>query len=249
MGLQMKNIVTAAVATVALALSSAAAANSFQNGGFEATTHGPGQLGYNTDATGWYTSGYNFLYASGTADTSSAAIGQYGINPLWGPHNGSNNGLAASSQNGGNFVAADGDFSVGAISQDISGLTIGHVYAVGFDYAYSQQEGYDGDTVQSWSVTLGDSASQGTSPYTLASHGFSGWMRQTFSFTADATTETLSFLAQGNLPVPPFALLDGVTFSQEGVVPEPAAWMTMVLGLGALGALARRRRAMRPAMA
>jgi hypothetical protein len=40
--------------------------------------------------------------------------------------------------------------------------------------------------------------------------------------------------------VPPFALLDGVTFSQDAV-PEPATWAMMLLGFASLGFVGYRR--------
>jgi hypothetical protein len=40
---------------------------------------------------------------------------------------------------------------------------------------------------------------------------------------------------------PPFALIDNV---QLFAVPEPASWALMILGVGAVGAIARRRRAL-----
>ena len=64
------------------------------NGSFETTTNGTGQLGYNTNATGWTNvvnggvDGYNFLFAPGTADTTGAT-GVDGNIKLWGPGDGS----------------------------------------------------------------------------------------------------------------------------------------------------------------
>jgi hypothetical protein len=115
------------------------------NGGFESTTNGAGQLGFNTNAADWTVAagGYDFIFASGAADTTGA-IGQYGALYLWGPNNGSANGMPASSPVGGNYVAADGAYDVGAISQTINGLTAGQ--------------------------------------------------HQTFNFTADGTSDVLSFL-------------------------------------------------------
>jgi hypothetical protein len=78
----------------------AQATNLVLNGSFENSTGG-GQLGYNTTATGWATSGYNFLFASGSADTTGE-VGTYGALKLYGPGDGSANGLPASSPDGGN---------------------------------------------------------------------------------------------------------------------------------------------------
>lgn len=229
-----------AILAVTALVASPALANSFTNGGFEMLTSGPGQLGYNTDATGWTTTGYNFVYAPGTADTAAAAYGQYGYNGLWGPNNGSSNGLTAASPSGGNFLAADGDFKTAPISQVITGLQVGHTYTIGYDYAYAQQSGFDGATVQHWSSSFGG-VTNTLADYSLPSHGFSGWSHATYTAMATSATETLSFLAYGNLPVPPFALLDGVTVSGE--VPEPATWALILVGFGIVGFAARRRRA------
>jgi hypothetical protein len=70
---------------------------------------------------------------------------------------------------------------------------------------------------------------------------FSGWLPVNLTFTANSTSELLSFLAvgtpSGNLP--PFALLDGVSLT---AVPEPSTWAMMLLGFGGLGYAAYRRR-------
>jgi hypothetical protein len=228
----------AALASVFALGVSAQAAPSFTNGGFESNT-GAGQVGYNTSVTGWSVSGgYTFLFAAGTADTSGAD-GQYGALSLWGPGNGATNGLPAASPQGGYFIAQDTDFQQAPITQTITGLTAGHDYTVGFDWAGAQQSGFMGPTMEQWQVSLG-SQTQATSVIDLPYQGFSGWMHQTFTFTAGDSTEVLSFLGGGSPGNPPFALLDGVTFS---AVPEPATWAMMILGLAGLGALSRRQRA------
>jgi hypothetical protein len=64
---------SARIRHLALALvlfASGAKANLLTNGNFSSTTNGGGQLGYNTTATGWSTTGYNFLFTSGSADTT-----------------------------------------------------------------------------------------------------------------------------------------------------------------------------------
>ncbi len=133
-----KKVVVLVIVAIAppLDMPSAARAGLVINGGFESTTNGPGQFNYQTQLTDW-TSGsiaYNYIYASGTADTTGSP-GRFGNIRLWGPNNGSANGLPASSPDGGNFVAADGAVGQYPISQTISGLIVGDTYTVGFWWA------------------------------------------------------------------------------------------------------------------
>lgn len=226
-------------ALAAASIAPARATSLVTNGGFETTTAGAGQLGYKTNATGWSTTGYNFLFATGTADTTGAN-GQYGGLTLWGPNNGSANGLPASSPTGGNFIGADGAFLVAPITQLISGLTIGSHYDVGFDWAGVQQSGFNGATTERWIVGL-DAESHSTAAVNDADHGFTGWVHQTLTFTATAASETLSFLAVGTPDgKPPFSLLDGVTLNATAV-PEPASLAVLTVGL--IGVAWRRRKA------
>jgi hypothetical protein len=234
---------------LALALSTfatSAKAELVTNGGFESTTNGTGQLGFNTDVTGWSVAppdgSYAFVFAPGTADTSGAATQFGGDNlQLWGPGNDSpnNNGLGVS-PDGGNYVALDGAFHPGPISQTINGLTAGHQYTLSFYWAAAQQFTFTGDTTEQFQVSLGGDT-QTTAIITDASHGFSGWQQQTFTFTADASSDVLSFLALGTPSgVPPFALLDGV--SLNAATPEVGSWvmtftiLAFVLALGRLRA-------------
>jgi hypothetical protein len=191
--------------------------------------------------TGWTTTGYNFVYTPGSADTTEA-LGQWGKVGLWGPGNGSNNGLPASSPSGGNFVAMDGGSGQGALVQTITGLTPGKASEVSFWWAGAQQFGYTGGTTEQFQVSLG-ATSQLTPVLHNASHGFTGWKHEVMTFIPTSSTELLSFFAIGTPSgVPPFSLLDGVSVS--GAAPEPATWaLGSVFLLGFAGLLWRKRRA------
>ena len=253
-----KKMPVIAIPAIALACGTCgvAQANLVLNGGFESTTDfngntdvGIGQMGFNINATDWTdgpaigntTDGYNFLFAPGTADTTFATS-QYGAHDLglWGPNDGSANGLPATSPDGGNFVAADGDYGQGPISQTISGLTSGDTYVISFDWAAAQQQGFTGPSTEQWQVSFG-SQTQSTAIVGIPSEGFSGWMSQSFSFTADGSSDVLSFLALGTPSgVPTFALLDGVSASS---VPLPTALSLGFVSMIGLAAARMRKHA------
>ena len=218
----------------------AQASNLVTNGGFETTTNGPNfQFDNNTTATGWTSSGYNFIFAPGAADTTGAT-GQFGNLQLWGPNNGSANGLPATSPAGGNYVAADGAFEVAPIQQTINGLNPGASYTVSFWWGGAQQSGFTGATTEQWQVSLG-SQTQSTVVLDNANHGFTGWKQQSFTYTATSASEVLSFLAVGTpAGVPPFSVLDGVTLN--AATPEPGT-LSLVFGglLGGLGFVRSRK--------
>src|SRR5579871_1461821 len=220
---------------------SAQALNLITNGSFEQTTNGPNlQFDLLTQATGWSsptTAGgdaYNFIFSPGAADTAGAN-GQYGNLQLWGPNNGSNNGLPATSPDGGNYVAADGAFQTAPITQVVNGLTPGADYTVSFYWAGAQQSGFSGATTEKWQVSLG-AQTQSTPILDNADHGFTGWQLASFTYTATQASEVLSFLAAGTPDgEPPFSLLDGVSMS---AAPEPGTAGLLVGGLlCALGAI------------
>jgi hypothetical protein len=149
------------------------------------------------------------------------------------------------SPDGGNFLAGDADSTYSeAISQTISGLTIGTHYTLQFYQAGAQQAGFAGSTFDQWQVTFGTSK-QDSTLMNVPAEGLIGWMSQTMTFTATATSETLQFLAVGG-PTgdPPMALLDGVSLV---AVPEPASIALMSVGAVGLAGL-RRIRATRSAI-
>ena len=211
-----------------------------------------------TTVSGWNANGgYNFLFYPGTADLTGANQGSgytancyYGKGCgsnlyIWGPNTGGvgkgpQNGMPSTDPGGGNFIAMDGDYNTHPMTQTITGLTKGTVYALSFYYAFAQQAGYTGATMQNLTASLGTS-SQSVGVYNLPSEGFSGWQYETFYFEATSNTgsEVLSFLASANVQLPPFALLADVSMV---AAPEPATWGMLAVGLaGVLGAARMRR--------
>ena len=254
-----------------IALAWNAAANFVQNGNFTSVSYSGtlalttlyGQFGTGTGSTltvaNWATSGYNFVYAPGTVDVGTSGSGAntgkpneapgqynapngYGNTYMWGPNNGSANGFPSTDPAGGNFIAADGVYEQGAITQTINGLTVGKVYQLKFYWGGAQQQSFTGPTTEWWQVTLGANTYT-TGTVSLVTEGFSGWAQQSYFFTASASSETLSFLAGGTPSgEPPFSLLGGVDI--EGV-PESSNWMVFA-GFGTVcivfESVRRRRR-------
>ena len=201
--------------------------------------------------TGWTNDGYSFLFNAGTADTTGAYNSEYNQTfKLYGPGNGVANGLTASSPTGGNFLASDGVYQTGAISQTISGLTVGYAYTLSFNWAAGQQAGYPGDTTDSWGVTFGGQTYSTPTVSLLGGEkpggGFAPWRQAVFTFVPTSATQTLSFLAAGTPPngSPPFALLDSVSLT---ATPEPATWAIMAVGLLGVSLVCRRSRRRLPA--
>jgi hypothetical protein len=255
-------IVTAALGSLGLAplLSTGAqAANLVQNGGFEQNTL-PSPLNpanasgaeidsnwnYNGDLTDWSSTGgntYNVLFFGNVAAAKSinpdtrftASEPQY-----------LDANFNALSPNGGAFMGLDGDPAAnGSLDQTITGLTVGKTYDLSFYWAGIELFNRTGYQSIQLTGSLGGDAFFTPAYLNSAPAGqpgsFSGWSLANFTFTANATSEVLSFLAVGtpggNLP--PFALLDGVSLT---AVPEPSTWAMMLLGFGGLGYAAFRRR-------
>ena len=200
-------------------------------------------------------SNYNFIYGPGDADGVGALTKITPLDSVSPPPDSSSNntrlilyfstnspGLAGtsalplSSPNGGNYLALDGSFEVGPVSQQLNGLTIGNQYDRSFYWAAAQQKGYDAANglTELLKVSLGGQ-SISTAQIAYAQYTSKDWRKVTMTFTADAVNPVLSFLSVGTPDgLPPFALLDGVSLK---AVPEPSAAL-----LGALGALALLRR-------
>jgi hypothetical protein len=139
-------------------------------------------------------------------------------------------------------VALDGDPTVGgggSISQTLTGLTIGTNYLLTFSWATGQLQSRSGATTDNVLATLGSQSFQ-TATVADPSQSSTPWLTQTFLYKATATTETLSFLAQGTpTGLPPMVALDGVSLV---AAPEPASIGLFATALGVLGFFYRRQR-------
>jgi hypothetical protein len=203
------NLKHALVGLSALLLSAiaapAGAVNLVTNGSFEQTSLSTSGFVTNSDLTGWTTtSGYTFEVFPGTETTG---IGN-GVKLYPGA-----GGSIPTSPDGFKYIASDGGYLTGTLSQTINGLVIGQQYAVSFYQAGAQQQGYDGSTTDKWLVSLGGQQ-QSSSLINNPSHGFTGWQAQSLIFTATSTSEVLGFMSVGTpTGVPPFALLDGVSMT------------------------------------
>jgi len=254
MNTKIKKTAAIALGAIAFGLAQQLPAQSVANGNFSANG-GSGQIGYNTTLSSWTTvsGSYSFLFNSSTLDSAApfnttGALGDSGYVTMTGPGNGTANGLALSPA-GGWVLGVDADYeNQGGISQSITGLTMGKEYAVSFYWGGVEQFGFSGVTSEGWNVSLGGGTPQSVDDGSLASGAFSGWNLATLDFTANAGTETLSFLAEGTggSGLPPFSLLDGVSISQVTTAPD-AASTAVLLGLAtsAMGIAARFRRARR----
>jgi hypothetical protein len=142
---------------------------------------------------------------------------------------------------GGAFVVLDGDVAARAsLQQMITGLVVGKVYTLSFDWATVQYRTRTGATTEKIQVNFGGDTFT-TTTINNPSHGAKGWFTVTHKFKATSTSELLSFLSIGTpVGLPPAAALDGV--SLVGTVPEPASWAMMIIGFFGLGAMLRRRR-------
>jgi choice-of-anchor C domain-containing protein len=135
------------------------------------------------------------------------------------------------------FPAQSGTRSVELTGKDLGGLqqtfdvVDGQQYRVSF---YTTSE-FDGDRRLRGMVQSG---------VNLVSQDFvaenSGWVLQTFSFIADGTSATLTFLSLVNRQNRFNAAIDNVTIA---AVPVPVAFPLMAFALGALGVMGMRRRA------
>ena len=250
----------------ALAGRAEAGPNLVQNGDFSqttgalqtlnTTTFSGGEIDdnyiYSGDLTSWsspntapYQGAYNLYYFGLANDKTTNADARFNENGQF-----LNANFTGNSPDGGAFMALDGDPNfTGPLEQTINGLTIGRTYELSYWAGGELADRTNFQTVQP-TGSFG-SSTFATPVYTNANQSppnpantpgsFSGWMLETFYFTATQTSETLSFLANGTpaANLPPFALLDGVSVTD---VPEPSTWAMMLVGFAGLGYAAYRRR-------
>ena len=148
------------------------------------------------------------------------------------------------SPNGGAYVMFDADPTYGStLSQTVSGLIVGKFYKLSFYQAADHQSTFTGATNLSFSATLGTQKLTAASPNPTTVDA--AWQFVYLIFTASATTETLTFSANGPTGGPPILLLDGVSLTQ---VPEPAEWTLVAIGglLLFLGTKLKKRRPVTP---
>jgi hypothetical protein len=188
--------------------------------------------------------GYNFIIKDGTNLTTVGMAQQgnapYGSTPLYG------NQSINSADGSGWYIAADGWFGNASISQTLNNLTVGQKYTVSFFQGHGQQVGYVGDETMTWQVGFGNSTQNSAVMNVLSAQPVQAWTPQSMTFTADNTTQVLSFLASGTKDVPPFALLSGVSVeavADPTAVPEPADYLGTLVGMGVVAAAIKSRRA------
>ena len=237
------------VFSLGLAISAHADLNLVLNGNFTSfTTTGPGvgnseKLAANT-LSDWVNNtqiptayegngglGYNYVY---TPDAGGNFNYSGGAKEMWNASNGGVDGFGQIPGYTGNIIGLDGAYQQGALTQTITGLTPGDIYHVDFDYAGAQQYTFTGNTTEALKVDLGNSPAQTTPVLHNQSHGFTGWYGETMTFTADSTSEVLSFLAVGTPDgEPPFSFLGDVSIV---TAPEPSSVIGGSLVVLALGA-------------
>jgi hypothetical protein len=190
--------------------------------------------------------------------------------------NGNNLSFAGGPAGSYNFVYTDtgAGYQSWAITQTIGGLVSGDKYTLTFLANFFTENNPAGDTAR-WNVNLGGSLNafttnpvshqgsyyagftggdtvstpatavpQGAGGYGVANG--TGWVEETLTLTASGATQALTFIGTGEGD-PPFAAITDISLTAASGTPEPATWFMLLTGFGCLGAILRRRRALRPA--
>lgn len=209
----------------ALGMVSGAQASPFMNGSFELSSAGdPGAF---TTLTAGNTSITGWVVGGTTIDY----IGSY-------------------------WVAADGSRSldlnglgVGSISQTFDTVA-GQTYRVSFAMAGNPAGGPQFKTLASATNTT----VYIPPPFDITGHTLAdlGWVTQSFTFVANASSETLTFasltFAPSGNPTYPFAFGPALDNVAVAPIPEASTWAMMILGFLGVGLMAYRRKAPTPGL-
>jgi len=129
--------------------------------------------------------------------------------------------------------------NVGGFTQNVGGLQVGATYTLTF-YSMTNHDAFDEAARQDWIVSFGNATLTGQQTHFT---GYSDWVQSTLVFTAQATAQALTFVAE-YLPgsYPEMLNIDGIALTKTAApVPEPAQGALLLGGLLAIGADARRR--------
>lgn len=136
------------------------------------------------------------------------------------------------------WAPASGNYSLdlsgnndGVISQSFA-TVVGQTYTVSFDMAGNPD---DGDKIKTVQVGLSQQPLY-TFDTTGQTRSNMGWINQSFTFTAVATSSTLHFASVQDSAYG--VALDNISVT---AVPEPETYAMLLAGLGLLGTFARRR--------
>ena len=170
--------------------------------------------------------------ANGTTTTSgvnannwSWSGGAIGFDLVNKSHTGSPSGVT-----GDMYLEAYDSTSLGTLSQAVSGFVIGEAYTLSFDWGNRIQ----GADAYDFSVGIGGQV------FSQTGSGLVNMTNESLSFTAGATTETISIsFNDPGVYSNTIGALDNFVITPL-TVPEPSS--TALLGLGALGLLIRRKR-------
>lgn len=136
------------------------------------------------------------------------------------------------------FVTAGAGFNqnpnIGTWTQTVSGLTPGNIYSLSF--MLTAEANFSG--VQFVDVAASNTsfvAQQFVAPLGATNY-WSGWKPYTVNFTANAASTTLSFGSNTSFDVG----IDNISLAPA--VPEPETYALMLVGLGMVGFIARRKK-------